>query len=100
MEQAEEKSAQPWAHHVRAAYILERGAWRATCRDCGWHTTDPSRRRAAAMFRLHHKEATDVIDLRGASARPTSLVSKNRLRLPAIEGSDIGVEITPPAERP
>jgi len=65
MEQAEEK-AQRRAHHVRAAYILERGAWRATCRDCGWHITDPSRRRAAALFRLHHKEATEVIDLRGA----------------------------------
>jgi hypothetical protein len=49
--------------HVRANYTLERGSWRATCRDCAWHTSDPNRRRAAAMFRLHHAHVTEVIDL-------------------------------------
>ena len=49
--------------HIRASYLLERGMWRATCRDCGWHTEDVDRRRAASRFRLHHLEAIEVIDL-------------------------------------
>jgi hypothetical protein len=49
--------------HVRAAYTLERGTWYATCRDCSWHTSDPNRRRAAAMFRLHRADVQETIDL-------------------------------------
>ena len=53
------------ASHARAAYTLERGTWHATCRDCSWQTSDPNRRRAAAMFRLHHLDlAQPTIDLR------------------------------------
>jgi hypothetical protein len=42
--------------HLRATYTFELGTWIATCRACGWRLSDPSRRRAAARFRLHHKD--------------------------------------------
>jgi hypothetical protein len=37
----------------RPDYILERGIWRVTCRDCGWKATDPARRILASRFRFH-----------------------------------------------
>lgn len=46
----------------RASYILERGVWCATCRVCGWRTSDPQRRQAATLFRLHIQQSR-VIDL-------------------------------------
>jgi hypothetical protein len=42
--------------HLRASYTFELGTWIATCRACGWRLSDPNRRRAAARFRLHHKD--------------------------------------------
>jgi hypothetical protein len=42
--------------HLRATYSFELGTWKATCRACGWQVSDPNRRRAAARFRLHHKD--------------------------------------------
>jgi hypothetical protein len=42
--------------HLRATYTFELGTWIATCRACGWRLSDANRRRAAARFRLHHKE--------------------------------------------
>lgn len=41
----------------RASYIFERGQWRATCRTCGHQVLHPSRRSAAALFRMHGGEA-------------------------------------------
>jgi hypothetical protein len=55
--------------HVRANYTLERGIWHATCRDCTWQTSDPNRRRAVAMFRLHHIHVEETIDLSESATR-------------------------------
>jgi hypothetical protein len=41
----------------RANYTLARGKWLATCKECGFTVQDVARRRAAALFRLHIKEA-------------------------------------------
>lgn len=43
------------SNHLRATYSFELGTWKATCRACGWQISDANRRRAAARFRLHHK---------------------------------------------
>jgi hypothetical protein len=64
--------------HVRANYTLERGTWHATCRDCAWGTSDPSRRRAAAMFRLHHADINETIDLTEEDSRPPGTVLDTR----------------------
>jgi hypothetical protein len=55
----DETAAAGERHH--AYYILERGVWRATCRLCGHTITDPGRRRAAALFRNHIRDATTLI---------------------------------------
>ena len=44
-----------------AHYVLERGTWRATCRLCGYSVKDPSRRRAAAIFRNHIRETLGIL---------------------------------------
>jgi hypothetical protein len=44
----------------RATYILECGTWRATCRECGWSTSDAQRRRAATLFRVHIQDAREI----------------------------------------
>ena len=49
----------------RADYILERGVWKATCRECGWKVADTHRRQAATQFRVHIQDMRNaVIDLR------------------------------------
>jgi hypothetical protein len=52
------------SNHLRATYSFELGTWKATCRACGWQISDANRRRAAARFRLHHK------NLAGPTAAP------------------------------
>jgi hypothetical protein len=52
------------SNHLRATYSFELGTWKATCRACGWQISDANRRRAAARFRLHHK------NLAGPPAEP------------------------------
>jgi hypothetical protein len=49
-----------------AIYTLEMGTWRATCRACGHSETDPSRRRAASVFRNHIRDhgPPSEVDLR------------------------------------
>jgi hypothetical protein len=37
--------------------------WRAICRECGWQTSDPQRRQAATMFRVHIQDVKELIDL-------------------------------------
>lgn len=37
----------------RASYTLELGVWHATCRECGFRVSDPVRRRAASVYRVH-----------------------------------------------
>ena len=37
----------------RGNYIFAERYWTATCRICGWFVSDPSRRRARALFREH-----------------------------------------------
>lgn len=75
----------------RAEYILERGIWRATCKVCGWATSDPARRQAAALFRQHWHSARTAareltIDLRDADgvaaaalARPEATLRQSSL---------------------
>jgi hypothetical protein len=46
----------------RAIYTLEMGVWRATCRACGHSETDPSRQRAASVFRNHIRNASTLSD--------------------------------------
>jgi hypothetical protein len=45
----------------RAAYVLERGIWRATCRECGFQVSDAQRRQAATQFRMHIQDMRDSI---------------------------------------
>jgi hypothetical protein len=47
----------------RAIYTLEMGVWRATCRACGHSETDPSRRRAASVFRNHIRNASNASEI-------------------------------------
>jgi hypothetical protein len=54
-----EPTASPPIRH-RASYIFERGIWRATCRCCGWQTSDPDRRRANSLFRMHIQDRRDA----------------------------------------
>jgi len=49
--------------HHRANYILERGSWKAVCRGCRWSVQDTDRRRAAALFRSHHREMNEAAGL-------------------------------------
>jgi hypothetical protein len=56
----------------RADYILERGMWRAICRECGWQTSDAQRRQAATLFRAHIQDTKDLIDI-DAAERPIEL---------------------------
>jgi hypothetical protein len=51
-------------HH--ATYLLIRGVWRATCRVCNFEVSDPDRRRASSMFRMHIRDVKTV-DLRQPS---------------------------------
>lgn len=44
----------------RATYIRERGTWYATCRACGWSTSDVLRRRAMSSFRIHIQERREA----------------------------------------
>jgi len=46
----------------RATYTLELGVWYATCNICGYRISDPVRRRTAAAYRSHIRDA-GVIDL-------------------------------------
>lgn len=73
--EAEEIVTTSMAH--RAEYILERGIWRATCKVCGWGTSDPARRQAAALFRQHwhtaRAQARVTIDLRDADRSATAV---------------------------
>ena len=40
----------------RAAYLFERGSWRARCRECGFEVVDRDRRRATGQFRFHIRD--------------------------------------------
>ena len=46
----------------RATYIRERGIWYATCRNCGWQTSDVQRRRAMSSFRVHIQDQRGVTE--------------------------------------
>jgi hypothetical protein len=70
----------------RAAYILECGTWRATCRICGWSAADPQRRQAATLFRLHIRDSR-TIDLTEPVAAERSEV---RTWYPPYESSIVG----------
>jgi hypothetical protein len=48
-------------HH--ASYLLQRGVWKATCRVCNFEVSDPDRRRASSMFRMHIRDVK-TLDLR------------------------------------
>ena len=60
----------------RATYILERGVWYATCRACGWNTSDVLRRRARSSFLIHIQERREAessgVDPFDSSRLPTS----------------------------
>jgi hypothetical protein len=54
----------------RATYTLELGVWYATCNICGYRISDPVRRRTAAAYRSHIRDAV-MIDLTvGTSVLP------------------------------
>jgi hypothetical protein len=55
----------------RASYILERGHWNATCRDCGWQTSSPKRQLAASLFRVHILAMRMAVPIDG-TADPTA----------------------------
>ena len=58
----------------RASYIFERGIWRATCRSCGWQTSDVVHRQAALLFRAHiRSEALSQEQGDGAAHREEGL---------------------------
>jgi hypothetical protein len=48
-------------HH--ATYILMHGVWVATCRDCGHQVSDPRRRAAASVFRLHIRDPESTVSV-------------------------------------
>jgi hypothetical protein len=55
----------------RANYTLSRGTWLATCKECGFTVQDGARRRAAALFRVHIKEAAqDPASRSGRDGQP------------------------------
>ena len=57
----------------RADYLRERGTWHATCRACGFQTSDPLRNRAATQFRSHIRQMDSaVIDLTPEAPRTAS----------------------------
>jgi hypothetical protein len=61
----------------RAVYTLEMGVWRATCRICGHSETDPSRRRAASVFRNHIRDVRSAPD--GHFARDSEEMESRQL---------------------
>ena len=64
--------------HKRADYILERGMWRAACRDCRYSVQHADRQRASILFRSHQRQVrldrehnAEVVDLRTELPAPT-----------------------------
>ena len=60
--------------HKRADYILERGMWKAVCRDCRFTVEHADRQRASILFRGHRREilnaapSAPIVDLRTESS--------------------------------
>ena len=55
----------------RALYTLEKGAWYATCKTCGFRISDSVRGRTATAFRNHIRSPA-LIDLREESQPPAN----------------------------